>query len=270
MVIDGFRTGAAGISDVEMELDRAGRSLSGLTDRIYHRLLGEEAAFLCDCVTLNILQRSDTCTIYDSAVANTDRRIQRAGSLGTGTKFNLNVFVNVMFYEGRTYFSVICGNRELLKAFRKLEPYSLTEAECQDPGNRKFVTWQKIHAMYSRKQPLSRNMTCTPRPDPEKIVFPDKKTRCASFARQTVMNSLLREVSTEENVEPFLLMRYMEYVMELMLKPETEEKIRQKEMELEGILLDFSEEDGRDMIFSLPGSIVEDVPAGGAPEGICS
>ena len=60
MVIDGFKIGSADISDVEMELDRAGKVLAGITDRIYHRLLGKEAAFLYDRVSLNILQRSDT------------------------------------------------------------------------------------------------------------------------------------------------------------------------------------------------------------------
>lgn len=253
MVIHGFRIGSTDLSDVDMELGRCRASLEKVTAKVYHRLLGEEAAFLCDCVSLGILQRPVGASIYSSAVSNTDRRVQRAGATGVKNKYNLNVYANVMPYKGATFISIICGNTRLLKAFSTLEPYSLTEEECQDTNNKKYITWQKIHGIYEKEIPFSKNLTCAVSPDISKLVFPDVKTRCHSFANQNTMNLLLRDISMGENVEPFLLMRYMESVLDQMVAPDMTCRIRQREMELQQILLDFSDQENLDVLFAVQG-----------------
>ena len=60
MVIHGFRIGSTDLSDVDMELGRCRASLEKVTAKVYHRLLGEEAAFLCIAVN-NCLAESTDC-----------------------------------------------------------------------------------------------------------------------------------------------------------------------------------------------------------------
>lgn len=241
MIITGYRIKSTELIELESKLKQVKNILQKTSSEIYHKQLGEEIAFLCDNIALNILPREfQGKTIFERAVDNVNQMVHIAEITAAPAEYNLQVYVHLMCYDGYTYFKVICPNTKLLKAFKHLEPYSLSEVECQDKRNHKTVIWQKLHGMYENSEPLSLNLTQHIIPDREKISFPEKKDRCATLARHNEINHLLNLVSGGQQIQPFMLMRYMDTALEMLFQDDVKHSLSNREMELQKILPDLS------------------------------
>ena len=243
MIITGYRIHSTDLMDIEMEMNKVRASLKRITKRAYHTLLGEEVAFLADCVALNILKRNAGQSIYEAALDNLNGQVQKAEALSAPTKFNLSAYAQIMQMEGLTYVKVLAPNCRLHKAFSWLEPYSLTEAECRDEKNAKTITWKKLHDIYEKSEPISIRLTQTVDPAPEKLTYPSKKDRCETLARHNVMNHFLNIIAGGNQIPPALHMRYMDYAFEMLDTEEGISEIKRKTAELATILLDLSADD---------------------------
>ena len=243
MVIIGYRMPTTDIQEIDMSLMKIQHKIQRIAEREYGKLLGEEIAFLCDNIALNVLQRRNDISIYDFAKQQLDRQIRVAGGLGTETKYNFQVYAHLIAEGEFTYIDVLCNNPVFLSAFKTLEPYGLTEDECSDSHNAKTILWKRLHKAYEKRQPLSVNLS----PDIERldvsVSYPKVGDRCQSLARHYVTNVYLNQISGGEQIPPYMLMRDMDLAMEMAISSKGAREIASKKAELAGILVDLSKDD---------------------------
>nr|WP_303181788.1 hypothetical protein [Lachnoclostridium phocaeense] len=236
-IINGYCIrGTTDLQLVEMELNKTRKKLKEISDRQYHLLLGEEAAFLYDCVALNYINQKEGERILDAAIGNVKARIQRAMDSGTANKYNLGVFVHIMTFENDTYLKLICPNEHLLKAFGHLAPYSLSESECNDQHNKKNILWQKLHALYASYTPIALNMTYLPEPDTDKLVFPSKSERIDKMARHSLLNRYLSVLAGSSQIPPFRLHECLDQAYEMLMTEEGKAELKERKDKLERII----------------------------------
>ena len=183
MIIIGYKINGTDMQNVERKIEECRCLLIKEAEKIYYRKLGEEIAFLSDSIALNILQKNNNEIIFDCAVNNLDQMIHIGAMTAINAEYNFQVYAQIINYQGNTYLKAICPNSKLLKGFKPLQPYSLDETEVQDPRNRKNVIWQKLHALYKDKSPLTVNLTPQITADKEKVVYPSLELRCQLQAR---------------------------------------------------------------------------------------
>lgn len=216
MVITGYRIHDTDLKNINMELDKVKRKLEKIISKSYHQMLGEEIAFICDNITLGKMERDLNNTIFNNAVGNLEFKINNAIAAGTSLKYNFSIYAYIMPCEDYTYIKVISPNPVLLKAFNKLEDYSLDEIECQDPKNAKTILWNHLHDLYKKSEPMVINLRPNIEADKDKIVYPVKKNRAETFARHSIINHLLNQISGGKEIPPLLLLPYMDLALEML------------------------------------------------------
>jgi len=219
MVIDGYKLGTKDIWEAEEKIKAIKGKIDLLSEKTYHALLSEEVSFLCDCVALGILQRDPNMSVWEGAILNVDQKIRQANMRNIKNKYNLSVFIQIIPYEEDIYLRVLCENRNLLKAFKTLENYSLTEEECMDSGNQKRVVWDKIQKSRKSLEPMTINLsTQRLNPNQEKLKFPTKEERVKLMARYNAQNRFLSYAANGEEIPPHLLMRCFDDMLEIFSK----------------------------------------------------
>lgn len=243
MVVTGYKIGSTDLKDIEMELVQIQKKINKIAKKEYHRMLGEEIAFLCDCICLNILTRKPDENIYDVAVSNLSQRIRTAQQIGAGNQYNMNIFLHLLTDADFTYLKLISPNNIFLSAFKDLENYSLTEIECQDTGNKKTVTWQRLHALYKDREPATINLTPEITPDKKCIQYPDFEKRKEKIARHNLTNHYLNQLAGGAQIPQFLTMRYFDMALEQVMSAEGKREMKRKEQELSQILIHLEKDD---------------------------
>ena len=142
MVIIGKRIHSTDISDVEMEIKEIKRKIDRLSNKIYQELLGAEAAFLYDQLSLNILKEPQQMSFLDWVIHELNLKIQIAEKNSVPNLFNFNVYVYVMTYGEYRYIKIICPIEILLKAFDGLEDSGISESECSYQNNKNNKEWE--------------------------------------------------------------------------------------------------------------------------------
>lgn len=241
MVVYGYRINGTNMDEVWNAIAVVQKKMSKIASKIYHEQLGKEIAFLCDNVTLSVLNQEEDISVYDSAVQILNQRIDVSGRTNSSTLYNYNVFAHIIPYEGHTYIKVICANQKLLKAFQSnFEEYNLSETECKDPKNKKNIIWDKICSICEKKEPFSINLSITNIiPVKEHIKYPSVEERAETIARYTVQNHYLNEVAANSEIPPVRLMPFLDDMFELV--EQHKEEIIQKKAELLNILIDLGE-----------------------------
>ena len=130
MIITGYRIHSTDMTVVEKEIQNAKRRLDKISDQIYQELLGKEAGFLYDQMSLNVLKQPEGISFLEWTIRELDLKIKIAQKNGAATDYNFNVFVFCMSLDGYAYLRVTCPNKKLLKCFNKLEEYHLSSVEC--------------------------------------------------------------------------------------------------------------------------------------------
>lgn len=240
MVVYGYRINGTNMDEVWNVIAAVQKKMSKIASKIYHEQLGKEIAFLCDNVTLGVLNQEEDISIYDSAVQILNQRIEASGRVNSSTLYNYNVFAHIIPYEEHAYIKVICANQKLLKAFQSLEEYNLSESECKDPKNKKKIIWDKICSICEKKEPFSINLSTTNLiPVKEHIKYPSVEERAETIARYTVQNHYLNEVAANSEIPPVRLMPFLDDMFELV--GQHKEEIIQKKTELLNILIALEE-----------------------------
>lgn len=243
MIITGYRINTTTLKKIENKLDEVRNKLNKYTDELYHEKLGEEIAFLCDCIALNILNRNEGDSIFDSAVANVNQMIRTAGMTGVPTDYNMQVYAYIMNYDGYTYLKVICPNSRLINAFKSLESFSLSESECQDLSNPKTAIWQTLHGLYENREPISVNLTQEIKADPKKLIYPSVYERSQVCARHNLENRLLNQIAGGDQIAPYRMMSFLDTVIQMLDKSDIKAELQKKTQELAYILPDLNNDD---------------------------
>ena len=238
MVITGYRIRSLDMKDIMMEMDKVKRRLKKQTEKIYHCLLGEEIAFICDNIALCAMQKDEQTSIFNNAVNNLEFKLNNAKQYNAESKYNFHVYAYVMPFEDYTYIKVACPNKELLQAFKQLENYSLSELECQDKKNSKTILWETLHGLYADSEPFVINLSQGIEMDKEKIIYPEKKVRAQIHARHSLTNHLLNQISGGREIPPLLLMPYMDIALEMLSSKEMQVEYQKKVTHLMQIFLD--------------------------------
>ena len=160
-----------------------------------------------------------------------------------GTKQNLQVVMYVMPEDEYVYLNVKFYNPVFEKIFKHLEPYSLTEEEYADEDNAKRIQWERLNQKALKTPPMGISFFEIPEVVKGDIRYPEKGQRCMTEARHNVTNRLLNQMSGGQQIPPVLLMRFFDQAMDLLLLPETQWEIRQKQAELQAILPDLQQDD---------------------------
>lgn len=254
MVLRGYRLQGTDLTGITQEIKKISMSVNKIRARTYAKLLGNEIAFLVDKIALNVYTRDPTVSIYECACSRTEEEIRVAQLQGLKTPYNLQVYGQVFTEADYTYFAISCMQNEFLKAFHRLEEYSVSESEYEDPNNSKTKLWKSL--MEKTATPMTINFgNGIPQIAKDQIVYPTKKERCRTEARHQVCNRILNQVSFGKQIPPECLMKNIDQMMKILLQEESQKEIAAKEKELMNTL---PELEGADFIFSVPSA---DVPA---------
>ena len=243
MVITGYRIKSQNIGDVTMELDVVKKRLKKMVNKNYHELLGEEIAFLVDNISTNTIQRNPDTTIYDDAVQNLDFKINNAKKTAAPTKYNFFVHAHILPLGDYTYIKAVCPNRAYLKAFDKMEEYSVDEIELQDKNNKKTQTWNELHKLYGNSEPMIINLSQSVEIDRKEIVYPTKIQRAETLARHTITSQLLNQISAGQQIPPILLMPYLDLAFSMFEQAEVKTEYQNKITQLLQIFTDLNDDD---------------------------
>ena len=124
MVVHGYRMKQLTMNELQEQIDKLHKKYQLQVKKEYGRLLGEEIAFLCDQIALNVVPKP-RISIFEQAKQNLNQQLQVAKM--NGTKQNLQVVMYVMPEDEYVYLNVKFHNPVFEKIFKHLEPYSLTE-----------------------------------------------------------------------------------------------------------------------------------------------
>lgn len=238
----GYKLKSVNLKDIQLELKEAFQQVNTIANDEYSRLVGEEAAFIADNITLGVISRDPEKDIVEVAIENVSSKIRQRNLMRISGRYNFSIFGYLFPYKKDVYFHVDLLNPVFEKAFHYLEDVSVDEIEMQDDTSYKRKLWTDI--LKNNDNPISVNMT--PELFCKTPVFPEKAERVEILARHRMTNKLLSDISGNEKIPPFLLMRYMD---EALLKlPEMETEIKKYKMELQQILLDFSKKEARDSL----------------------
>lgn len=243
MVINGYRSKTTDLSDIELLVTQIRKQIEKIADKEYHKLLGDEIAFLCDCITLNILTKQPGECIFEVAEKNLVHQMDLAKRIGAENRFNFSVYVHFLQDDGYTYFKVLTPNPNFLAAFRVLDEYSLTEAECSNEQNPKTKKWQELHSLYHDREPLSVNLTPQINTDPRKVKYPSFEDRKERIARHHLTNYYLNQLAGGAQIPQYLTMRYFDMTMEQILSKSGKQELDRKKMELSQILIRLDQDD---------------------------
>ncbi len=235
MVITGYRIPSTDIPSVEKEIQIAKRKLDKISNQIYQDLLGKEAAFLYDQMSLNIIKQPEGMSFLDWVIGELNLKIQIAQKNNAATDYNFTTFVFCMSLDGYTYLRVSCANKKLLKSFSRLEEYHLDVTECKDPNNKKNQVWQKLCGLYSDTSVFTVNLSATLKPEKDKIRINPKKERCELQARHDLLNRYLSQISGGGSIPPHLLMPCMDMAMEMLLSDDGQAELHEESLRLQQI-----------------------------------
>ena len=238
----GYKLKSVNLKDINMELKEAFQQVNSIANDEFSKLVGEEAAFIADNIALGVISRDPEKDIVEVALENVSSKIRQRNLMRVSGRYNFSLFGYLFPYKKDVYLHVDLLNPVFEKAFHYLEDVSVDEVEMQDDTSYKRKLWTDI--LQNNNNPVSINMT--PELSCKTPVFPKKAERVEILARHRVTNKLLSDISGNEKIPPFLLMRYMD---EALLKlPEMETEIKKYKMELQQILLDFSKKEARDSL----------------------
>lgn len=240
MVVHGYRMKQLTMNELQEQIDKLHKKYQLQVKKEYGRLLGEEIAFLCDQIALNVVPKP-RISIFEQAKQNLNQQLQVAKM--NGTKQNLQVVMYVMPEDEYVYLNVKFHNPVFEKIFKHLEPYSLTEEEYADEDNTKRIQWERLNQKALKTPPMGISFFEIPEVVKGDIRYLEKGQRCMTEARHNVTNRLLNQMSGGQQIPPVLLMRFFDQAMDLLLLPETQWEIRQKQAELQAILPDLQQDD---------------------------
>lgn len=236
--IIGYKIGKIGYDELETQLSLIQRSLDQIADIAYHSLLGEEIAFLCDAVTLNILHR-DGQSIFEAATANLDSNIAKAQKSDGNNPYNFTCYGHILKIENEFILKLILGNDRYLKAFSKYDSVSINETEAGDENNAKTILWNTIQKKYGDCPVISINLTPSPVvPDLQKVRFPDFDKRVEMMARHSVLNHYMNQLASGGSIPPFLLMPYFDKAIKMFDSSVGNYDFEKKKKELTGLLIE--------------------------------
>ena len=151
MVVHGYRMKQLTMNELQEQIDKLHKKYQLQVKKEYGRLLGEEIAFLCDQIALNVVPKP-RISIFEQAKQNLNQQLQVAKM--NGTKQNLQVVMYVMPEDEYVYLNVKFHNPVFEKIFKHLEPYSLTEEEYADEDNAKRIQWERLNQKALKTPPM--------------------------------------------------------------------------------------------------------------------
>lgn len=236
--IIGYKIGKIGYVELEDQLSLIQKSLDQIADNAYHSLLGEEIAFLCDAVTLNILHR-DEQSIFEAATTNLDSNIVKAQKSDGNSPYNFTCYGHILNLDNEFILKLTLGNDRYLKAFSKYESVGINETEAGDENNAKTILWNTIQKKYDGCPVTSINLTPLPVvPDLQKVKFPDFDKRVEMMARHSVLNHYMNQLAGGGPIPPFLLMPYFDKATKMFDSPVGKYDFEKRKKELTGLLIE--------------------------------
>lgn len=250
MVITGYMIPSADLSVIDKAMQKVKRTIDLNAYHMVRKMLAEEAAFLCDAVSLGQIQQPDNCTLFDWAEDVTRRKTQVAAAVDRDSKFNLGTYVHILTDGTNSYVNVLCKNKLLLASFRSLSDYSLSEEECKDSENVKTKAWNAMHALYEKRTPVAMNLTPDfgeivnrIKKDGKKLPYPSLMERAEQQARYAVSNHYLNLVSGGQQIQPIDLMPDIDEVLEYLSSEDGKTAVMERKSSLLTILVDLQKDD---------------------------
>lgn len=244
MDFTGFKLRETSVKEIQFELENARQQITTIASKEFHSLLGEEIAFLLDCVTLGILNRTPEEDFYEISERNLRSKIFEWTQKNVTGKYNFAIYAYLFPYKKEVYMQVDVKNPVFLKAFSYLNDFSLNVCEMEDLNNPKTKIWKKIMEM--GKPLITINLSPELKMERNDIIYPSKSERIQMWARHQITNERLKTYSGGQQIPPHLLMRYMDAALEDL--DSYHEEIKDAEIKLGQILLDLQDEKTKEIL----------------------
>lgn len=243
LVIVGYNLGNVTYDAMEAELEFIKKRINKIAKDVYNKLLGEEIAFLCDSVTLNILNRDGKLSIFDAAITNVENRIEQAKNTDNDNPYAFSIYAHILKIDNDYVIKVVTGHERYLSAFKKFKSLCLDEIEINDPNNGKAKFWKRVDKLYKDKPVLSVNLT--PErfyPDIEQVKFPEFDIRVKKMAKHSVLNHYMNQLAGGNQIPPFLLMPYFDKAEIMFRSPAGAYEYEKKCRELTQLLIEIKKD----------------------------
>lgn len=248
MIIQGYRIHSTGLPEIEKALEPVRKKVDRIAFHSFRTLLGKEAAWICDQISLNQIQQVGS--IYDAALESLMRKIQISSTTDLPDAYHFRLYLHVLMDEEYAYLNLLCRNPAFLAAFDGLEAFSLTGEESRDPHNAKTQKWIQLQKKYENCEPFLLNLS----PDLDLIlkrlkekenplIYPSVTERADVEARYAVENHYLTMIAGGGQIQPQDLMPFMDRALELATSEEGKQSIQERKLELMRILIDLSADD---------------------------
>lgn len=239
-IITGYYIETDNIIELEKVLDKMRKKIKNIATKEYNKLLSLEIESLVDYISLGSVNRPDN--ILEAARNELANRIGYSSYKQDSSRYNFNVSVNIMFYEGKTFLKFNANNNIYSEALEKIGSlHSYHFNEC-DINNEKGMTWKKIMDKYEINMPMCIQLLKGIMPEVEfdKLKFTPKDERIEKIATQNMITKLLNMYGREQQIPSYCLMDYFAYAVEDVENHKQE--ISNMKKELSRIIVDITED----------------------------
>ena len=235
LLFNAYKLESQEVEHIEVVLNEMRVKVKKRATREYIELLAKEVQSLVDDIALNMINRPNNVSLFSAAQDILNSKIAFASSRNLPTKYNFEVSVHVMFYEGNTYFKLNAANDLYSKEIGRIN--GLICFHCKE-GSDFQQTWLKIAERYSDgTNPLGVNLSARfEAVKPEQLKFDSPKKRAKLRARYQYTNRCLSMLACGKEIPNYKLMEYLDEALEKLSDDSSLSYLNNAEKELRSIL----------------------------------
>lgn len=253
MLFYGYKLNGRTIKEIQSELKPCKEKIQEIGDHLYHELIGKEAAFLGDCITLNVMERNLEENYFLTALDNVNFWIRNYNIRRLYGDYNFSLYGYLFDYKNHTYLRVDFHNLAFKDAFNDFEEISISKMDYEIENGFQSDFWHYATEYVKKAEPLSINLSPNLDFKMKKIIMPSKEWRVAEWTRHQELNRILDSLRFDQNpIAPARLMyaldmAYATYIEKEHIDAEAGKMLADK-MSLKNLLLDYNKEENKNLL----------------------
>lgn len=247
MLFYGCKLKETNLADIRQELLPVKSKIQEIAEKEYKRLVGVEAAFLGDAITLGAMERNPEVDYLSLAKERVDILLRNFRLKGIWGTYNFSVYGYFIPYKNHVYLRESFRNPIFKEAFDEFSDISISKDEFLKSDGFLAELWNTAVRESKKAQPLSIDLSPdTDHIELENLSFPDRMHRVSVWARHQEINRTISELQLDG--DPAARARTIQLVDEafdMYLRKEKEEgengQMEADRNTLMNTLLDFNE-----------------------------
>lgn len=263
MLFYGYKLKGKSVKEIQSELMPVKSKIQEIADKTYHELIGKEAAFLGDCMTLNIMERNFEENYIQMAVNNVNFWIQSHNMKRLYGQYNYSIYAYFFEFKNHVYMRIDFKNPIFKDAFDGMEEVSISQMDYE--MNHGFLSelWHAIVDSVKESDPISLNLSPDLQFKNQMLVFPSKELRISEWVRHQEINRIIDSMRFDQNpISPARMLPFVDYSFQTYIDKEKEESetgmMQSEKQSLRNLLLDFNEDKNKELLKPKKEDIHED------------